>query len=69
MVELVLPKLESTKHLNQNAGEGEMKMSETKHIYPTVDEIEDVRIVWNEYGYKLIEVELKNGECYMVESD
>ena len=44
-------------------------MSETKHLYPTPDEIEDIRIVWNEYGYKLIEVELKNGERYQVESD
>lgn len=34
-------------------------MEETKHLYLTTDEIEDVRIVWNEYGYKLIEVELK----------
>lgn len=44
-------------------------MEETKHLYLTADEIEDVRIVWNEYGYKLIKVELKNGERYMVESD
>lgn len=44
-------------------------MEETKNLYPTADEIEEVRIVWNEYGYKLIEVELKNGDRYMVESD
>lgn len=44
-------------------------MEETEYLYPTADEIEDVRIVWNEHGYKLIEVELKNGERYMVESD
>lgn len=44
-------------------------MEETEYLYPTAEEIEDVRIVWNEHGYKLIEVELKNGERYMVESD
>jgi len=44
-------------------------MSETKYIYPTVEEIEDVRILWNEDGYKRIEVELKNGESYLVEND
>lgn len=44
-------------------------MSETQYLSPSVEEIEDVRIVWNEDGYKLIEVELKNGESYLVESD
>lgn len=44
-------------------------MSETQYMYPTAEEIEDVRIIWNEDGYKLIEVELKNGERYTVESD
>jgi len=44
-------------------------MSESEYIYPEIEEIEDVRIVWNEYGYKQIRVDLKNGESYLVESD
>ncbi|WP_255551006.1 hypothetical protein [Sporosarcina sp. E16_8] len=42
---------------------------EDKHLYPDAEDIESVRIVWNEYGYRLIEVDLKNGESYLVESD
>lgn len=42
---------------------------EEKHLYLDPEDIENVRIVWNEYGYKLIEVDLKNGETYLVESD
>ena len=44
-------------------------MTETEYLYPSAEEIEDVRIIWNEDGYKQIQVELKNGESYTVESD
>lgn len=40
-----------------------------KHFSLDAEEIEDVTIVWSECGYKLIEVKLKNGESYLVESN
>lgn len=44
-------------------------MEETKYLYLDSEEIEDVRIVWNEYGYKKIEVNTKDGEWFVVEAD
>ncbi|MEC1177640.1 hypothetical protein P9B03_04015 [Metasolibacillus meyeri] len=39
------------------------------HLYLCSEDIEDVQIVWDEWGYKQISVILKNGKMYTVESD
>lgn len=41
----------------------------TEIMYFEPEEIEEVNVVWNEEGHKRIEVSLKNGEKYVVESD
>lgn len=42
---------------------------ETERFYLDSDQVEEVRIVWNEHGYKLIEVTRADGKVYTVESD
>lgn len=44
-------------------------MDEKEYYSFAPDEVENIDVIWSESGYKQINVQLKNGKSYTVESD